>query len=351
MNKEYIDKYLNNNILNKVLKDDLIRYFHLPKAKKSDLFDKIREQIKTEDEVKKFYYHFRDRLGISRSGVEYILNITRNERHWMIEEKRIKVAFERSVNSSYGDIKIEFFDLYEILSITNDQLEEWREEHVKKVKEKRKVTAKKAAKVAAETRQRKKEQMPEWVKEAKLEWIMPLKDNIKRWIAISKLSGEHEVAIATFKFAELQFVGTVYDSGIMNIKLCTLKKCDKFIKDNSAEGKNWWQRRRPNADLNDDDIKKYYKCNALIALQNQFNLFFEKNLAMSIPINKDTEKIRCYLERRIRNIVNTYMLTLNNFNDGGKALLEYVAKNGDKDVKVLYEIVKKSRESYYKKRG
>jgi len=350
VDKEYIDKYLNDNILNKVLKDDLIRYFHLSRTKKSELFDKIREQIKTEDEVKRFYYHFRYRLGISGSGVEHVLNITRNERHWMIEEKRIKIAFEKSVNSSYGDIEIGFFDLYEILSITNNQLEEWREEHTKKVKEKRKVIAKKAAKVAAETRQRKKEQMPKWVKEAKLEWIMPLKDNIKRWIAISKLSDEHEVATATFKFAELQFIGTVYDSGIMDIKLCTLEKCDRFIKDNSTEGKNSWQRRKLNANLSDNDIKKYYECNALIALQNQFNLSFEKKLAMNIPINKDTEKIRCYLERRIRNIINTYMLTLSNFNYEGKALFEYVAKNGDKDVEVLYEIVKKSREKYYKKR-
>jgi len=201
---------ISNIEINRIKKKDLLDYFHLTNIKKKDILNEIKNLSIDE---KDFYYHFKYELGVTSSWAAWYLKMSKCD---------IDIAMMLHLIPSYlnQENKCMLINLYDLKQITNDKKIELRskvDEYIIFYRHKtRKMAGIKAAIKAKETLRYRKENMPEFLKNIKLKEIQPISKNIKRLVAIAKLSNS-DIAQddVIFQFGKLKLFGKVYAQGYL----------------------------------------------------------------------------------------------------------------------------------------
>ena len=144
----------------------------------------------------------------------------------------IDIAIRLHLIPSYPnqENKCMLVSLYDLKQITNDKKIELRskiDEYINSYHHKiRKMARIKAAIKAKETLRYRKENMPEFLKNIKLKEIQPISKNIKRLVAIAKLSNS-DIAQddVIFQFGKIRLFGKVYAQGYLKFFTDMKGKC------------------------------------------------------------------------------------------------------------------------------
>lgn len=189
-----------------------------------------------------------------------------------------------------------------------------------KYTDKKNITAKKAA----ATKKKKLEQMPNWLKTATCTWIVPPENNLKRQIAIAMLDHKSFICNVKFSLGSLMFLGVIHKNGLLKVRINNL---NNFSLDLNS--------RQHNHKSNSDSISKL---NIIKATQAYLNSFLERKFTLKILIGKNNEMIRKCLERKLKYILNDFIIEDNGQNSL-KRMIEYLTKYDDKDVLSLYKFM------------
>ncbi len=327
MNPELAQKYLTDKIICKIKVDDLADYIGFkmnvkPRPKKKEVCEKVRDVIDTEDKVKEFYSHFKNELAIPGFLVNKILNIKNSERKIFVKENKLHIIFLKLQDSSYGyEINVDYYDSYEIMQISNDTINAWRKEHKENVTKNKNASAVKAA----NTRKKRTENMPDWIKNTPITWIEKPQENLKRAMAISKLANDDYIQTISFSFGHINFFGRIKQNGKVNLCININKDVHDYIYRNQGK------------------IKKYkdhmHHVNVKF-VEDEFANDNENKMLLKLPIEKDSEKICDYIEKRIRTIINSWYFNIrkkirkNNWKIGMSilAVFEKATQTSDKDI-------------------
>lgn len=114
--------------------------------------EKAKKRAERQEERKK------ELNGYFAKDVEQVLGITVTERKRWTEEGKLQYNGKSiGVYTPWKNVSVDLYDRTLVDAITQEQIEEWRVEHKKKISEKRKRAAKKAVKTRAENKKIEKE--------------------------------------------------------------------------------------------------------------------------------------------------------------------------------------------------
>ncbi|HEY4036466.1 MAG TPA: hypothetical protein VGL94_21115 [Ktedonobacteraceae bacterium] len=113
---------------------------------KANLVERLLKRMEIDQTTKaQFFEVFASELAVPPWELEELLVCTSTERKRWVEEGKLAVLDHRSFHKAGSDMVYPVFDRRVILTVSREQLEEWRAEHQAHVHERRKAGAQAAA--------------------------------------------------------------------------------------------------------------------------------------------------------------------------------------------------------------
>jgi len=277
--KADIVEYLKQNI-NHCHKSDLAHYLDVKenKYKKTELVEMILKEVSTLKKLKEFFSLFKNELAMAGNNVGNMLNITKHERKVFTQEGYLPLLYsEKQYISEYkNEVTISYYDAWEILHIDSNKIESFKKKHQKLISENRK-----------EQLRKKKTNMPDWIKNAKITWLDEIPENIKKKAVVAKLSNEEEILKTKFYFGNVLFC--------MSIDANMIATCEMLLFKDDYSFNNF--------QLSSKEFITNVVCD--------FNFCYENSLTFKV-INGDVKYITSSFEKRFRRLVNNFYFHLDN---------------------------------------
>lgn len=215
-------------LLNLITKDDIngiLNNFdiNIKKSAKKEEYTKALEGLLNENKIDDDYLYniVGEKLALHPSKVEELLSISKTERLRWQEEDKLIVSHYIPFRAYGRDFDCPYYDYKQIHSITQDDIETWREEHRVKVSTNRKLGVSKAS----ETRKKNKEIAKSFYEN---EWV----SMVKNWESIDKeLSATFKLAFWTMWCSRMakQFQEKAHRANLANVPKYNGKK-EEFYK-------------------------------------------------------------------------------------------------------------------------
>ncbi len=164
--------------LSKLRKDEIGDLLQLSQkevnsTKKDTLLSNLLSLINQNDvQLKEVYKKFSKDLGLHPCKVEEYLNISKTERLRWTKENKLKVVGYSSFRKWGKDLEYPLYDAYHIKRISQEDINNWRNRHKKKLEEARKSALQKASETRNKNRAIQKEFYENTWKNLLKEWFL-----------------------------------------------------------------------------------------------------------------------------------------------------------------------------------
>ena len=181
---------LTTNLFKGIKKNDLQQYFNLPNNNKQKIMAEALAKLQNDSSlIKPFFEHFQDELAVNPYLVEKWLGITRTERKRWTEDGKLKILHMQEYNPKQydGTYEVCMYDRWFIENLTQNTINEWREEHKNNIK----TIRVKSANKAAETRKYIKEHTPKWLNNIIVTFDKPISNKDLNILQLQSLNDDY----------------------------------------------------------------------------------------------------------------------------------------------------------------